>query len=51
MKGSLSTFTPAVVAQIALNEAIWLVGLAAAQLLLTWRAPRLFGAAPALSLI
>lgn len=49
--GGLSTFTPAIVAQIALNEAVWLVGLAAVQLLLTWRAPRLFGAAPALSLI
>jgi hypothetical protein len=49
--GGLATFTPAIVAQIALNEAIWLAGLAAVQLLLTWRAPRLFGAAPALSLI
>jgi hypothetical protein len=49
--GGLATFTPPIVAQIALNEAIWLLGLAAVQLLLTWRAPRLFGAAPALSLI
>ncbi|HEX3366237.1 hypothetical protein [Phenylobacterium sp.] len=49
--GGLATFAPAIVAQIALNEAIWLVGLAAVQLLLTWRAPKLFGAAPALSLI
>ena len=49
--GGLATFTPAIVAQIALNEAGWLVGLAAVQLLLTWRAPRLFGAAPAFSLI
>src|SRR5579859_270444 len=49
--GGLSTFTPAIVAQIALNEVLWLVGLAAVQLLLTWRAPRLFGAAPALSLL
>jgi hypothetical protein len=49
--GGLTTFTPAIVAQIALNEAIWLTGLAAAQLVLTWRAPRLFGAAPTLSLI
>jgi hypothetical protein len=49
--GGLATFTPAIVAQIALNETEWLVGLAAVQLLLTWRAPRLFGAAPGLSLV
>jgi hypothetical protein len=49
--GGLATFAPAIVAQIALNEVEWLAGLAIVQLLLTWRAPRLFGAAPALSLI
>jgi hypothetical protein len=49
--GGLSTFTPAIVGQIALNEAGWLAALAAGHLFLTWRAPRLFGAAPALGLI
>jgi hypothetical protein len=49
--GGLSTFTPAIAAQIAMNEAVWLMALAAVHLLLTWRAPRLFGAAPTLSLI
>jgi hypothetical protein len=49
--GGTATFTAAIVGQIAGNEVIWLAGLAAAHLLLTWRAPRLFGAAPSLSMI
>lgn len=48
--GGTATFTREIVAQIAGNEAIWLAGLAAVHLLLTWRAPRLFGPTPALSL-
>ena len=48
--GGLETFAPPIVARIAANEGVWLAGLAAVHLLLTWRAPRLFGAAPALRL-
>jgi hypothetical protein len=48
--GGTATFTPAIVAQIGGNEVVWLAGLAAVHLMLTWRAPRWFGRRPALSL-
>ncbi len=48
--GGLGTFSPAIVALIARNEAEWLVVLFGAYLLLTSRAPRWFGAMPALRL-
>lgn len=48
--GGVDTFTPAIIAQLLRNECLWLAGLAAVHLLLTWRAPRWFGRTPALNL-
>jgi hypothetical protein len=44
--GGLETFVPGVVARIALNDAAWLVALAAFRLALGRTAPRWFGTAP-----
>lgn len=48
--GGLATFTPAIVARIAANDAIWFAGLVVLHLMLTSAAPRVFGRAPALRL-
>ena len=48
--GGLETFAPAIVAQIAANEAIWFALLIVLRIALTRAAPRLFGPAPALRL-
>ena len=41
--GGLETFTPAIVLEIARNDAIWFAGLMAVRFLLTRTAPALFG--------
>ncbi len=48
--GGVETFTPAVVVQIASNDAVWLVILAGLRMILVAGAPRWFGSAPALRL-
>ena len=48
VEGGLSTFTPAIVGRIALNDGAWLVALAVVHLGLTVGAPRVFGPRPAL---
>ncbi len=42
--GGLETFSPRIVATIALNDAVWFAGLVALRLVLTRTAPALFGA-------
>lgn len=46
--GGTGTFTPAIVAQLFANDAMWLGGLAALFVVLTRAAPRVFGRATAL---
>jgi hypothetical protein len=48
--GGLETFTPAIIAQLAQNEALWLFALVALRLLVTGAAPAIFGAQPRLRL-
>ncbi len=48
--GGVDTFTPAIVARIAQNDALWLVALMAVRLLVTGVAPQTFGAWPNLRL-
>lgn len=50
LAGGVGSFTPAIVARIALNDGGWFVALAAIHLALTSGAPRWFGARPALRL-
>ena len=42
--GGVETFTPAIVAQLAQNEAIWLAALVTLRMLVTGAAPAIFGA-------
>ena len=46
--GGLETFTPAIVMQLARNEAFWLLGLVTLRLFATGAAPAIFGAQPRL---
>ena len=48
VEGGLSTFTPAIVGRIALNEGCWLTMLAIVHLALTAGLPKVFGPRPAL---
>lgn len=50
LEGGLSTFTPAIVGRIALNDGAWLVALAIVHLSLTAGLPRVFGPRLALRL-
>jgi hypothetical protein len=45
--GGFESSTPAIVAQVALNDCLWFAGLAAVRILLTRSAPRLFAPATA----
>jgi hypothetical protein len=51
LAGGRETFTPAIVARIALNEAGWLVALMAFRLVLGRAAPRWFGTMPVLRFV
>jgi len=46
--GGLNTFSPAIIGQIALNDAMWFAGLLGLRVVLSTVAPNLFGARPAL---
>ena len=48
--GRVETFTPAIIAQLARNETLWLIALTALRLLTTGVAPQTFGARPNLRL-
>ena len=48
--GGAETFTPAIVAQLAANEGLWLLALAGLRLGVTGAAPAIFGAQPRLRL-
>lgn len=48
--GGVETFTPAIIAQLAQNETLWLFALVALRMLVTGTAPAIFGAQPRLRL-
>ncbi|MBP6013593.1 MAG: hypothetical protein KBA31_15305 [Alphaproteobacteria bacterium] len=48
--GGIETFTPAIIMQLAQNEALWLLTLVTLRLLVTGAAPAIFGAQPRLRL-